>query len=231
MKSLGNHLQSSAGSLKPLRIGKTRDYHRFLTAGNQTTVRTHAKTKCDGYKLLFSRLGTSSSKAPEVCHRSQEKPSCNHEMGGVARLMAAARPASLRRRIHFFFSTDELAFFTLVGRRDGRVARRFCFLKRLVDNLWLSKSYSHVLPCQVNVFLKIICWVGDLGCSGRRHGYGLLILPAQGRLDTPDLWITERRDYNCGCSKLTISTSGWRLLCTCIQDKNRHERGVCVWSK
>ena len=150
---------------------------------------------------------------------------------GVVRLMAAARPASLRRRIRSFFSTDELAFFTLVGRRHGRVARRFCFLKRLVDNLWLSKSYAHVLPCQVNVFLKIICWASDLGCPGRRHGYGLLILPAQGCLDTPDLWITERRDYNCGCSKLTISTSGWRLLCTCIQDKNRHERGVCVWSK
>ena len=35
--------QSCAGSLKPLRIGKTRDYHRFLTAGNKANAWTGAK--------------------------------------------------------------------------------------------------------------------------------------------------------------------------------------------
>ena len=38
MNSLRNHHQSRTGVLKPLRIGKTRDYHRFLTVGNKVTV-------------------------------------------------------------------------------------------------------------------------------------------------------------------------------------------------
>lgn len=38
--SLGNHHQSRAGGLKPLRIGETRDYHRFPAVGNKVTVCT-----------------------------------------------------------------------------------------------------------------------------------------------------------------------------------------------
>ena len=38
MNSLRNHKQSHTGSLKPLRIGKTRDYHRFLTASKKASI-------------------------------------------------------------------------------------------------------------------------------------------------------------------------------------------------
>ena len=41
--------------------------------------------------------------------------------------------------------------------------------------------------------------------------------------EAPDLWISTLPDYNCGCLKLTLSTSGRVLLCTRVQDKNRHE--------
>ena len=43
MNSGRSHTQSCAGSLRPLRIGKTRDYHRFLEAGNKADSWTAGK--------------------------------------------------------------------------------------------------------------------------------------------------------------------------------------------
>ena len=102
------------------------------------------------------------------------------------------------------------------------------------DSLWITHGYQEVIHMFYLLRRRPLeghpvgqCFLADRSTPWLQP----VDLSAQGRLKIPDSGITDHPDYNCGCSKLTISTSGRRLLCTCIQDKNCHERGVCVRSK